>query len=323
MRPFKLRTLFTLFAVALTLAFVAAQSDAAPRSNVGSRGTKTHTAPPPTATSPNTTRPIERTTTQPGVTAPRPAATPAAQPGGFFSRGGLLGGLAAGFIGAGLIGLLMGNGFLGGMAGFAAMLGLILQIGLVALVAFLVWRWWKGRSQPATATGPAYRDVQPATTPGHAAFGGVGGIPGQSNFNTAPAVQAVPIKVQGADFNAFERLLGRVYAAYSGEDVAAMRRIMTPEMVAYYSDELASNSSRGIVNKVTDAKLLQGDLSEAWREGDDEYASVAMRYSINDQVTERATGRVIDGGPQEGVEVWTFRRARGGDWMLSAIQQTD
>jgi predicted lipid-binding transport protein (Tim44 family) len=94
-------------------------------------------------------------------------------------------------------------------------------------------------------------------------------------------------------------------------------------MLSYYSEELAKNASRGVVNQVTDVKLLQGDLAEAWREGEDEYATVAMRYSIHDRVAERSSGRVIEEGPQEGVELWTFRRARGGNWMLSAIQQTD
>jgi hypothetical protein len=39
---------------------------------------------------------------------------------GFFGGRGLLGGLAAGFLGAGLFGLLFGYGLLGGMAGFAS-----------------------------------------------------------------------------------------------------------------------------------------------------------------------------------------------------------
>ena len=71
-------------------------------------------------------------------------------------------------------------------------------------------------------------------------------------------------------------------------------------------------------------KLLQGDLSEAWREGDKEYATVAMRYSLLDRYVERATGRAADGSdqPQEATELWTFVRARGGNWLLSAIQQT-
>jgi len=62
-----------------------------------------------------------------------------------------------------------------------------------------------------------------------------------------------------------------------------LRRVATPEMVSYFSEDLAENASRGVVNKVTDVKLLQGDLSEAWREGNAEYASVAMRISLVDQ----------------------------------------
>jgi predicted lipid-binding transport protein (Tim44 family) len=49
-----------------------------------------------------------------------------------------------------------------------------------------------------------------------------------------------------------------------------------------------------------------------------------MRYSLIDRYVERATGRVSDGNdqPQEATEVWTFMRAHGGSWLLSAIQQT-
>jgi predicted lipid-binding transport protein (Tim44 family) len=31
---------------------------------------------------------------------------------------------------------------------------------------------------------------------------------------------------------------------------------------------------------------------------------------------------VVEGGPDEATEVWTFLRARGGHWLVSAIQQT-
>jgi predicted lipid-binding transport protein (Tim44 family) len=77
-----------------------------------------------------------------------------------------------------------------------------------------------------------------------------------------------------------------------------------------------------VQNRISDVKLLQGDLAEAWREGDTDYASVAMRYGLNDQLVDRASGRVVEGGPDEATEVWTFRRNRGGNWMVSAIQQT-
>jgi predicted lipid-binding transport protein (Tim44 family) len=78
-----------------------------------------------------------------------------------------------------------------------------------------------------------------------------------------------------------------------------------------------------MINRVSDVKLLQGDLAEAWREGDADYATVAMRFALNDSMVERASGRTVEGGsPSEVTELWTFRRARGGDWLLSAIQQT-
>ena len=36
-------------------------------------------------------------------------------------------------------------------------------------------------------------------------------------------------------------------------------------MLSYFSEQLAGNASRGLINRVTDVKLLQGDLAEAWR----------------------------------------------------------
>ena len=51
-------------------------------------------------------------------------------------------------------------------------------------------------------------------------------------------------------------------------------------------------------------------------------ATVAMRFALTDSMVDRATGRVVEGGhPDEVTEVWTFVRARGGAWILSAIQQ--
>ena len=75
---------------------------------------------------------------------------------------------------------------------------------------------------------------------------------------------------------------------------------------------------------MSDVKLLQGDLAEAWREGETDFASVAMRFSLVDKTLERGTGRLVSGSekPIEATEVWTFVRPRGSNWELSAIQQT-
>ena len=98
----------------------------------------------------------------------------------------------------------------------------------------------------------------------------------------------------------------------------------TPEMVSYFTKDLEANRARNVVNKVSGTKLLQGDLAEAWREGDTDFASVAMRFSLIDKTVDRASGRLVEGSeqPSEVTEVWTFLRERGGNWELSAIQQT-
>jgi predicted lipid-binding transport protein (Tim44 family) len=48
-----------------------------------------------------------------------------------------------------------------------------------------------------------------------------------------------------------------------------------------------------------------------------------MRFALVDQMVERASGRTVEGGtPSVVTELWTFMRARGGGWLLSAIQQS-
>lgn len=281
----------------------------------GSRGARTFSAPVPTRTAP-TAAPVQRSVTQPGaattgVAGAAGATRPGLLGGGLFG-GGMLGGLAAGFIGAGLFGMLFGHGFLGGMGGFASILGLLLQIGLVIVVARLAFAWWQRRNAPAYATQAA----SPAPGPSGAALGGFGGMFG----GNAPAGE--PITIAKSDYDDFEQLLGEIQAAYSAEDLSALRAYVTPEMVSYFAEDLAENASRGVINRVTEVKLLQGDLSEAWREGDVDYATVAMHFALTDSMVERASGRTIEGGsPSEVTELWTFRRARNGAWLLSAIQQ--
>ncbi len=307
----RFRPLALLAALATVLVLIAADANArAGRGgSFGSRGFNTFNSAPTTRTAPNAAQPVQRSMTQPGQTGGA-LAQGAARPG--FFGGGLLGGLAAGFIGAGLFGLLFGHGFLGGMGGFASILGLLLQIALIVIVAKLAFAWWQRRNMPAFAAST------PGARPQASNFGGFGSMFGG---NAAPTE---PLTIGKDDYDDFERLLGDVQAAYSNEDLAALRGKVTPEILSYFSEELADNASRGLVNKISDVKLLQGDLSEAWREGSTEYASVAMRFSLVDRLVERASGRVAGGTgePEEATELWTFMRAQGGHWLLSAIQQT-
>jgi len=89
------------------------------------------------------------------------------------------------------------------------------------------------------------------------------------------------------------------------------------------AEQLAAQASRGVRNEVSAVHLDQGDLAEAWSEGGREYATVAMRFSMVD-VTRDAAGRIVEGDPNvrtQATELWTFLRAPGGRWILSAIQQ--
>jgi predicted lipid-binding transport protein (Tim44 family) len=306
---FRNRWLITLGAIATAFVLVSADAQARVGGGFsgGSRGTRTFSAPPATPTAP-TAAPIERSITQPGNAAP--IGQTGIRPGLF--GGGLFGGLAAGFLGAGLFGLLFGHGFFGGMAGFASIIGLLLQVVLVVIVARLVFAWWQRRNMPV----PAYAAAHPAT--GHS-FGGLSGMLGGANVPPT----GDPLTIAKSDYDAFERLLGDIQAAYSAEDLSALRAQVTPEMLSYFSEQLAGNASRGLINRVTDVKLLRGDLAESWREGGTDYATVAMNFALNDSMVERATGQTIEGGERSEVtELWTFMRARGGNWLLSAIQQT-
>jgi predicted lipid-binding transport protein (Tim44 family) len=322
MLGFRFRPLLALGAVVAVLAFAVTDADArAGRGgSYGSRGSQTYSAPPSTATSPSA-RPIERSMTQPsqpgGTFAQRP---PVSSPvGGFLNRPGFLGGLFAGFLGAGLLGMLFGHGFLGGLGGFASMLGLMLQVGIVVIIGYLLWTWWQRRSQPALASGPALRDYASGASRPPMGFGGGSG---SASAPTARASGTDEVGLTPEDFNSFEKILDEVQSAYSAEDLARLRRHVTPEVLSYFSEELAANASKGVVNRVSDVKLLQGDLAEAWREGDTDYATVAMRFSLNDETLDRESGRVQQGGPDEATEIWTFLRARGGQWLVSAIQQS-
>jgi predicted lipid-binding transport protein (Tim44 family) len=195
----------------------------------------------------------------------------------------------------------------------------LLQIALVVIVARLAWAWWQRRNGLAAASGPSLRQ-ELGQGGGRSGLGsGLGGFAGLGG-GSAPASE--DIQIAPADFDTFERLLTEIQTAYGKEDLTALRARLTPEMLSYFSEELAQNAGQGVINQIADVKLLQGDLAEAWREGNDEYATVAMRYSLNDTLVERATGRVKQIEPSEATELWTFRRARGGEWLLSAIQQT-
>ncbi len=146
------QTIAVVLSLALPLMLAISSADARVGGGLssGSRGGRTFSAPPSTSTAPGSAQPLNRTMTQPGSPG---VGAPAATGGGFFNRPGrgMLGGLAAGFLGAGLLGMLFGGGMFGGLGGLSSIFGLILQIGLIVIVVRLAMSWWQRRHNPAAA----------------------------------------------------------------------------------------------------------------------------------------------------------------------------
>lgn len=314
---FRHKTLVLALAAGLALAFSGeAFARAGGGSSLGSRGARTFSAPPATSLAPRGAAPMERSWTSPNENIfGRPPAY--SQPGLFSSSFGR--GFLGGLIGAGLFGLLFGHGFFGGLGGGLSILGLLLQIALFYLLFKLVMGFIRGRpafqsagfSLPGARSGVNFREAS-------ANFGGAG----------ARAMKGAKLELSPADYRTFEERLAAIQSAFSSEDLQRFRALATPEMAAYFQEQLAANASKDLVNKLSDVAFLHGDLAEAWRERGSEYATVAMRFSLIDLMTDRTTGKIVSGDPslpQEVTEIWTFTRREGGspeEWRLSAIQQT-
>jgi predicted lipid-binding transport protein (Tim44 family) len=296
------RLLAALAALCLVLSPMAADARLGGGHSIGSRGGRTWSAPPMTRTAPGGATPFERslsTRPSPGYSGAGPMMS---------GRSHFMSGLLGGLLGAGIGGLLFGHGFFGHGMGFGGFIGFLIQIFLLVMIG----RWLFRRF--ITGGGAAY-----ATGPNMFARGApMGGMMGGGGGSASPSIPVDP-----ADQQAFEQLLQATQAAWSAGDLNALRGMATPEMVSYFAEQLGDLASRGHTNTVSDVSLQSGDIAQSWAEGDRQYATVAMRFSMID-VTRDAAGRIVDGSATEHVtatELWTFVRARGGQWILSAIQQ--
>jgi predicted lipid-binding transport protein (Tim44 family) len=332
--------------VALALGLVLAQpADARRGGSFGSRGMRTYSVPRSTTTAPGFVPLVQRSMTGPGAAAggafaPRPGMPGyssyrpgygyGAGPFGGFRGGGFLGGLVAG----GLIGGLMGHGWGGGWGGYGGgfgggLLTIVIQLAVLFFIVSLVMRFFRSRGpglSPFAGPEPAMGGPQGFGGPfgGSSGGGGFGAGPAAAPYvpTTGPAWE-IPITPQ--DQAAFETLLKEVQDAYAREDYAALRERCTPEIMGYLAEEMSYNATHGRKNEVTGTRLLQADVGEAWREGEVDYASAAMRYESIDVMRDRTSGAVLSGDPNrptETTELWTFARHIGGPWKLSAIQES-
>ena len=275
-------------------------------SSMGSRGLRTYEN--------NNAQPLSRSVTplpqapgQPGF-AP---AMPAYGGGSFFQRHPFLTGLTGGLIGSWLFGH---SGYAADGTPGGSTIGTLLEFLIIGLLIYFAVRLFRRR---AFSNG----------WPGGAAFS----MPRSMGASAVPARRdrGRDINLSDADLSAFQAMHAAVQEAWSAGDLGHLRRLMTPEMLSYFSEELTRNTSQGVQNIVSDVQLLKGELTESWEERDLQYATAYMRWRAHDYVIRlgRSAGdpeSIVSGSPGvsvEAEEVWTFVRRRGGDWLLSAIQQ--
>jgi len=132
-----LRSLATLAALAVALLTLTEDADARLAGGLGirSRGARVFVLPQLASVMLNTAAPMGRAMTA--------QAGPSSRGGGslaeLFNRPGWLGGFAAGFLGAGLLGVAFGQGMFGELVGVTSFLGLLFQLALVVMLGRLIW----------------------------------------------------------------------------------------------------------------------------------------------------------------------------------------
>jgi predicted lipid-binding transport protein (Tim44 family) len=239
-----------------------------------------------------------------GAGIPGPAAG-----GSFLQRHPFLTGLAGGLFGSWLFGHAANAGEGGAGAFFGTLLWLALIVGLI----WFAVRLFRAR---APASWPTAGGAWAARSAGAAA-------------NPGPRYRGRDVNFAGADLEAFQRLHAEVQYAWSAGDLGRLRQLMTPEMLTHFSQELSRNTSRGIRNLVSNVGLVSGELTEAWEEGDRQFASTLLRWRAIDYVQRLGAppgdaNAVVSGDPRRPIdaeELWTFVRRPGSGWVLSAIQQ--
>ncbi len=329
-------------ALALTL-MIAGPADARRGGSFGSRGTRTYSAPRSSYNSPGYTPPIQNSMTARPAFTPQPSYAPSygSQFGQRSRFGGFGGGFLGGLIGGGLIGGMMGHGFGGGWGGGGyggggmggGLLTILIQLAVIGGLIWLAMRLFR-RNSGAPAGGGVIEGPWGAPT---SSFGGLpgSGMGGGGSFGGyngaaqtppyAPQGPALEIPINQTDMDAFARLLIEVQDAFGHEDYGRLRAVTTPEVMGFLAEELSGNATQGRRNDVTGTRLISSDVAEAWREGDADYATVALRYESIDVMRDRTTNAVVEGDPDKPTattELWTYVRHGADPWKLSAIQET-
>jgi predicted lipid-binding transport protein (Tim44 family) len=281
----------------------------------GSRGSRSSSSPMSPSTTPSS--PSRVTTPPPATSQPQ---QPMQRPGMF---GGFMGGLA-GFALGGLLGSMLFGGMGGGFGGGVGLLELVLIGGAI----FLVFRMLRGRSE--SRPEPAYAGASSYGSAGQGWSTGGGG-----------AVMETPAAVSDLD-RGIEHIRGMdasfdpagfsewakgtfidIQAGIVRRDLDGVQDRLTPQEFARLQAQCDQLRGARRTNRIERVQFARAEVSEAWQESGQDWATVYFAVSLVDYTVDDATGAVVEGAtsPVDVQEYWTFTRPVGPKpWRLSAIQ---
>ena len=106
-------------------------------------------------------------------------------------------------------------------------------------------------------------------------------------------------------------------------DLSAVQDRLTPQEYARLQAQCDQLRSARRTNRIERIQIGRAQLTEAWQESGQDWATVYFTVSLVDYTVDDSTGSVVEGSPTpvEVEEYWTFTRPVGPKpWRLSAIQ---
>ena len=252
-----------------------------------------------------------------------PAQQPIQQPGGGLFRG-MLGGLAGGFLGSMLFRSLgwggQGDGTEGGGIGF-------IEIALIAVLLFLLYRFIKRRREAATA-GAYYQGTEAAGSTYQPPYGsGYDAAP--AGTDTASGLRHIKQMDPYFDEQKFQDLcmdyFFKIQGAWTVRDLSSVRNLLTSEIYQTMQNDAERLKADKKINRLDNIAVRSVDITEAWQEQGQDYVTVHFYANLLDYVVDENSGQVLSGSKTDPVkfeEYWTFTRSVGNNaWQLSAITQ--
>jgi predicted lipid-binding transport protein (Tim44 family) len=296
--------------------------------SMGSRGSRSMTAPKPyTAPRPSQpTSPSRPATPPPGATA-----TPGTSSGGFLRSfgGGLLGGLAGGLLFRSLFG---GPAAQGGAAAGIGGIGL-LDILLLAGIAYLIYWYIKKKRQEAEATAGVYQSRGTVDLPPQPQYPPAYDLPQaaapEGDQDLERGLDNIRQFDPGFDEARFQDIcmdtFFKIQGAWANRDMSTVKPLLTGEMYRLFQDDADKLRAQKQINRLENIAVRSVDITEAWQESGSDFVTVRVYANLLDYNVDETTGQVVEGSKTEPVkfeEYWTFTRPVGDNpWQLSAINQ--